>query len=271
MAVFFGAISGSGVTGGGIVFIEGDARPGFSPGAMTYGGDVSFGPSASLQMEIGGTVAGTQYDRLVVAGDLTLGGTLDVTLINGFVPSAGATFTVWTAGSRNGAFTSIVLSPLPAGLFWRTEQVNITGVLSVSTTPSTYAAWAAAYTLTTPPEGDQAMDGIPNALECAFGLNPRLANAGSVGLPRLRKNAGQHILDFEMVVLPPADLQIEIQSDPNLTAWPVLAARTGSALWTGAIPPTLGPNVGGHQTVSLTRSNGGEPRVFYRLAARVVP
>ena len=38
-AVFFGAYSGGTVTGSGQVFLEGDTRPGFSAGLMSFGGD----------------------------------------------------------------------------------------------------------------------------------------------------------------------------------------------------------------------------------------
>lgn len=54
-AVFFGALSGNGVSGAGDVFIEGDARPGFSPGTMSFGGNLTFGPLALTEIEIAGT------------------------------------------------------------------------------------------------------------------------------------------------------------------------------------------------------------------------
>ncbi len=53
-AVFLGSLSGNGVAGGGHVFNEGDMRPGFSPGTMSFGGDLSFGPLAALEIELAG-------------------------------------------------------------------------------------------------------------------------------------------------------------------------------------------------------------------------
>lgn len=52
-------------------------------------------------------LAGSHFDRLVVNGPATLAGALNVTLINGFRPSAGDVFAVMSFGSRTGAFTSM--------------------------------------------------------------------------------------------------------------------------------------------------------------------
>jgi len=41
-----------------------------------------------LNIELGGTTAGTQYDRLRVSGTATLASALNVTLANGFTPRA---------------------------------------------------------------------------------------------------------------------------------------------------------------------------------------
>ena len=66
-AIFLGELSGNGIAGSGTVFIEGDMRPGFSPGTMRFGGDLGYGPLATLHLEIG---APDQYDRIEVAGNL---------------------------------------------------------------------------------------------------------------------------------------------------------------------------------------------------------
>jgi hypothetical protein len=89
-----------------------------------------FGPGATLQIELGGPAAGTQYDQINVAGELILGGTLEISLINGFMPTAGQTFDFLAASDVVGAFSSIVLPTLP-GLTWNTSQL-LSGVLSVT-------------------------------------------------------------------------------------------------------------------------------------------
>ena len=93
--VFFGSQSGAGpFTGTGVVEYAGDLRPGNSPANVLYQGDVQLDPSSRLVMELGGPTPGSQYDRLTVQGSITLSGTLEVDLINHFVPSAGQSFTL---------------------------------------------------------------------------------------------------------------------------------------------------------------------------------
>ncbi len=128
--VFFGAVSGSGTfTGTGTVNFEGDLTPGNSPATVNFGGDVVFGPDATLQIELGGTEAGRQYDQINVAGELSLGGTLEISLINGFVPTVGQTFDFIVGNDVTGSFSSIELPTLP-GLAWNTSQLQM-GVVSI--------------------------------------------------------------------------------------------------------------------------------------------
>ena len=79
-------------------------NPGFSPAAVNVGSGTYTADSA-LIVELGGTLAGSQYDQVNHWGDATLGGTLDVQFIDGFVPTYGSTFDIMTfAGTRTGEF-----------------------------------------------------------------------------------------------------------------------------------------------------------------------
>jgi hypothetical protein len=100
-AVFFGSYNG-GTTGTGTVYNEGDLRPGNSPAAVSFGGQLL--SDGRLWIELGGTARGSQYDALEVADKLTLGGTLNVALINGFQPAHNETFDILHFGSRSGDF-----------------------------------------------------------------------------------------------------------------------------------------------------------------------
>ena len=103
-ATYFGSLTGTGsFTGTGTSYIEGDMRPGASPGMMAFGGDVVFGSGARLQIELGGTEPG-QYDVLDVAGTASLAGTLEIVLIDDFMPNLGDTFGVLTYGAVEGDF-----------------------------------------------------------------------------------------------------------------------------------------------------------------------
>ncbi len=129
---FFGATSGSGTyTGTGTVNFEGDLKPGNSPASVSFGGDVVLGVDSTLTMEIGGVNAGSQYDVIDVAGKLSLGGSLKVSLINGFVPASGQSFDFANWSTLSGTFASLDLPALTGGLTWNTSQLYTSGVLSV--------------------------------------------------------------------------------------------------------------------------------------------
>ena len=115
-AVFFGGLFGNGVSGAGAVFLEGDTRPGASPGTMSFGGDVNFGVFSRLDIELGGPTAGTEFDEVSITGDATLAGTLDVSLIEGFNPQLGDAFKIFTANRITGAFDTENL-PALGGIF----------------------------------------------------------------------------------------------------------------------------------------------------------
>ncbi|HEY6564144.1 MAG TPA: hypothetical protein VIY86_06580, partial [Pirellulaceae bacterium] len=120
--IVLGAASGTGgAAGGGDILFLGDLRPGNSPATVVYQNSVYFGPASTLQMELGGTVPGLQYDQVHVLGSLFLNGTLDVTLINGFQPASGHSFDILDWQSLGGQFHTLSLPTLSAGLLWNSS------------------------------------------------------------------------------------------------------------------------------------------------------
>jgi hypothetical protein len=85
----------------------------------------------TLMIELAGTTPGTGYDQLRVAGPLALGGTLAVSLIEGFTPVAGSSFDILDWGTLSGTFSTLAL-PTLSGLAWNTSQLYTTGVLSLA-------------------------------------------------------------------------------------------------------------------------------------------
>jgi hypothetical protein len=133
VAVFFGAFTGSGgSTGGGDIFFEGDLRPGDSPATVSFDNNISFGPGATLEIELGGTSPGAQYDQVQVTGSLSLDGALDVSLIDGFSPDAGDSFDILNWTTLSGTFDSLLLPALDDSLTWNTSQLYTDGLLSVA-------------------------------------------------------------------------------------------------------------------------------------------
>ncbi len=129
-------VKGAGSTTGNILY-DGSYSPGNSPAAVSVE-NITFGPNSTLSLEVQGMIAGSQYDQLQISGLATLNGTLNVTLVNGFVPSASETFDFFN-GPTTGSFTQINLPALSNGLSWNTSNLYTTGEISVVPEPSTLA------------------------------------------------------------------------------------------------------------------------------------
>ena len=125
-----GTLQGNGDVGG-YVSNGGLVAPGNSAGALTIFGSYTQASVGTLQIELGGTTTGTEYDQLRVGGPASLDGTLNVSLINGFNPQSGFSFDILDWGSLVGTFSSITL-PTLVGLTWNTSQLYTAGVLSVT-------------------------------------------------------------------------------------------------------------------------------------------
>lgn len=89
--------------------------PGLSPGALTIIGNYAQTSAGTLQVELAGTTAGTQYDQVNVSGTATLDGTLDVSFIPPYIPNGGETYDVLTFASKSGDFATKNLPAFPAG------------------------------------------------------------------------------------------------------------------------------------------------------------
>ena len=68
---------------------------------------------------------------LIVSGNLTFGGTLQITNISAIPPAAGDSLTLFNATSYSGAFTSIIPPTPGSGLFWDTDALTNNGTLLV--------------------------------------------------------------------------------------------------------------------------------------------
>ena len=67
--------------------------PGSSPGQVVIAGDLKLDGNDIVDVEVNGTIAGTEYDQFIVNGDLALGGAT-LNLIDGFDPADGDRFTL---------------------------------------------------------------------------------------------------------------------------------------------------------------------------------
>ncbi len=92
-----GTLGGVGTVGGNLSSSGGSVAPGENAGLLAVSGNYTQDATSSLQIEIGGLVSEDQYDVLAVTGTADLAGTLAISLIDGFTPTAGQQFTVLTS------------------------------------------------------------------------------------------------------------------------------------------------------------------------------
>jgi len=113
-----------------------------SPGILTIGvngvGSYTQTSAGAYDVVIGGLTAGTQYSQLNVPGPVSLSGTLNVSLINSFVPQAGNQFVILTAGSLSNQFVTTNLPALPPNLSWMVNYTATQVVLAVMASNSNF-------------------------------------------------------------------------------------------------------------------------------------
>ena len=237
----------------GRIFNHGLVAPGASfgtaPGTLTITGQYWQGAEGTLAIEL---ASAASYDKLdVLAGNLD--GTLDVTLLGGYLPAAGTSFNILdksASGILSGAFATLNLPLLPLALAWDTSQLYTTGVLSV-TGPGPLPLNIALFNITAPSAAGPPYPAPSIAAEVRARLIPgeptvpverlrlSLFNAAIPSEPHtpvpvaLAATGGLDgtALDvaFRLIpgnpVLPAAsslDLLFELEAHPDLTAVPVL-------------------------------------------------
>ncbi|MEY4387711.1 MAG: hypothetical protein RLY20_2994, partial [Verrucomicrobiota bacterium] len=124
-------LGGNGIIGGAVI-VGGTLAPGASIGRLTLNSNLTLNPGSIAQFELN-RVPFTN-DSVVVAGALTLNGTLQV-LNAGVEPfQAGDNFKLLQAGSVSGAFFAYDLPVLDSGLDWNTSRLATNGSIWVVVT-----------------------------------------------------------------------------------------------------------------------------------------
>lgn len=115
------------------VINNGGLAPGNSPGTLTIGGDFAQTESGLLQIEVGSQ---SNFDRLVVGGNASLAGTLEVASFEGYDGFRyGQQYAFLQAGSISGQFDTITM-PQPGLYRGRFLTQGGTGILVVA--PASY-------------------------------------------------------------------------------------------------------------------------------------
>jgi autotransporter-associated beta strand protein len=211
-----GTLGGTGTIGGAVT-IGGTLSPGSGAGSLNTG-ETILNSGAILAYELDGddtTTGGGINDLVIVTGNLTLDGTLNVTGANFAAAAPGDTYRLFT---YSGTLTDNTLNlgsmpTLPGGYTFlvNTEtsgQVNL--IVSTGTRSSTYTSWASTHSVSGAINGDSDKDGIPNGVEYGLNTNP----AASDGTPG---TCSGNVLSFDKRTLTSdnSDLsyRIEVSSD----------------------------------------------------------
>ena len=143
-----GSFSGAGPINGanGTTIFEGALSPGNSPGLLEIAGDAVLGEASETLLEIAGLIRGDEFDAIDVGGDFTVGGTLNIVLLNDFELTAGDTFLLIQAGNLLGDFDAINL-PSIAGLQLSLNRTSGSLSLNVQPVPLPAPVWLLLTTL----------------------------------------------------------------------------------------------------------------------------
>lgn len=128
-----GTLAGSGRLIGDVTS-AGRIAPGSSPGTLEILGDLILTNTSVTEMEIAGTTTNL-FDRILVNGIFGAGGTLNVTLLDGFAPALSNRFDLFDFAVMSNAFDSVNLPGLGGGLTWDTGSLYATGSLLVVPIP----------------------------------------------------------------------------------------------------------------------------------------
>ena len=271
-----GTVNGNGQIVGNVFPEDGPFHPGGSGiGVLTIDGE--YMPNAgSLDVQLGGTQPGTEYDQLVVTGRAHLRGDigdyhLNVSLINNHTPSAGDSYTILTANPRLGTFTTTNLPTLPSGLAWDVVYASDSVMLNVvstnspptiTSTPTITATEGLHYTYdvdaTDPDLGDvltYSLDTAPAGMtiDASSGLIQWTPTAAQVGgnpvAVRVTDSIGQSTAQSFNVSVGVANAPPIITSTPTITA-------TEGLLYAYDVDAT-DPNVGDVLSYSLDTAPAG--------------
>jgi T5SS/PEP-CTERM-associated repeat protein/autotransporter-associated beta strand protein len=137
-----GTLAGNGLVSGATT-IQGTLLPGSQTvGNLHFANSLTLAGTSTLQLDL---ASASGYDRLLIDGTFTVGGTLAVDFLNGYSPVTGATFQLFNATNPiMGSFATFSFASLAPGLSWDTSALYTTGTLAVRTAsavpePSTYA------------------------------------------------------------------------------------------------------------------------------------
>jgi hypothetical protein len=196
-----GSLTGVGtinLCGGCRVDQGGQISPGLSPGLLTINGNYNQLASGVLIIEVAGLAPG-QFDVLAVNGDVTLGGTLEIRFLDGFLPRQGDRIEFLNiTGALSNNFAQIVLPQAAPGF---DAELNLAPDGKLNFIARNDAAAGTGATITSPP----------------LRITPRLR------FTHFSLGAGQ--LTLAWTTTPGRSYRVEAKSDWNETAWTAVSTN----------------------------------------------
>lgn len=184
-------------------------------GILSLNGDLFHIDGATIEMQLGGTSFADPndplYDRLIVSGVFDVAGDLDVSLVDGFIPTLSDSFDLFNFGSITGTFDSISLPSLAAGLAWDTSQLLVDGTMSVTFANADF-------------DGNGFVDGIDFlTLQRGFGLSGQTDNQnGDANGDGLVDHLDLAAWELQYGAPPPLAAAIGVTLVPEPSSWVLL-------------------------------------------------
>jgi hypothetical protein len=256
-----GSLVGSGTITGSVRNNGATFAPGFSPGKIMVNGNYAQTATGVLNLEIGGTTPGTQYDQLVVSGNAALGGTLNLTLINGFRPRVGDVFQLIVPTTTSGSFATINTIGFTGTVNYANGGITVT-VSSVTGAPAQLLNISTRMQVGTDPNqliGGFIITGSESKKVIVLATGPSLAAFGLSGVladPILELYQGNTLVATNDNWKIPAQTEIEatgIQPSHDLESALVRTLTPGA--YTAVVRGTNGTGIGTVQVYDLAQAS----------------
>jgi Secretion system C-terminal sorting domain len=136
----FGLLNGAGKVYGNLIN-SGTIAPGNSPGKFTVTGNYTATNTAVHNIEIAAVnlfdTLSVEQDVTFASGNVVISGTLNVSLLNGYIPSLGDSYKIISCTAATGNFSTVNFPALPPGIVWSVSYnaTNITLNVIAGTLP----------------------------------------------------------------------------------------------------------------------------------------
>jgi hypothetical protein len=134
-----GSVSLGNQTGAAATLVIGDSTK--TAGLISIANDYTQLATGAMDVQIGGTTAGSQYSQLNVTGTVNLNGTLNIKRVK-FLPKVGDTFTILTGSAVSGQFATVNGLRINSGEHFQVSYPGTSVVLTVVSGPAEEALGA---------------------------------------------------------------------------------------------------------------------------------